>query len=399
MPATIIRKRLQIQPAGRTGIDRSVAFVVGDASAEERRKLRGAVFTVVDQLDASRRFGDLYAMAKEAVAKGEVPGFLDALDRREGNPTTTETTFEAFSEEWTKTCVDNSDLRESQVESDKSILKNHLVPYFGRFALRHVDVRMVDRYKAEKRAQKHQYGEGYSPHTINNHLSVVHRIFEKAIAYGLAEKNPVTKSAWMSRDTTTEESRAWLTPEEETKVVAVLRSTWKVTEPERYMPVLTQLVVGMRFGELRALEKADLDFTAPGIWVRRSKARKTVTTPKNKKARFHAIPRELAEELKVWMLRTEGQLLFPGARGKHLQNNTMNRWYRELCALAGVPPISSHGARHTSGSSYAMLGASQKMIASLLGHTDTSATEKYTHMQVSATAPIVEQRWRALAGE
>lgn len=56
-----------------------------------------------------------------------------------------------------------------------------------------------------------------------------------------------------------------------------------------------------------------------------------------------AIPRALAEEPKSWMLRTERQLLFPGPGGGSLSNNTLNRWYRELCREAGVREISSHG--------------------------------------------------------
>ena len=96
------------------------------------------------------------------------------------------------------------------------------------------------------------------------------------------------------------------------------------------------------------------------------------------------------------MLKTEGQLLFPGPDGGPLANNSLNRWYRELAHEAGILEITSHGARHTSGSSYAVMGASQKAIAVMLGHADTKATERYTHLQVGATAPLVEARWARL---
>jgi acetyl-CoA carboxylase carboxyltransferase component len=42
-----------------------------------------------------------------------------------------------------------------------------------------------------------------------------------------------------------------------------------------------------------------------------------------------------------------------------LSNKVLNRWYRELAAEAGVRRITSHGARHTAGSSYAVMGAEQ----------------------------------------
>jgi len=81
------------------------------------------------------------------------------------------------------------------------------------------------------------------------------------------------------------------------------------------------------------------------IWVRRSMARTKVSTPKGKKARFHVVPRGLAEELRKWMLSTEGQLLFPDPRGGHLSNKVLNRWYRELSEEAASlgSPATVHG--------------------------------------------------------
>ncbi|MEK6608075.1 MAG: tyrosine-type recombinase/integrase [Myxococcota bacterium] len=160
--------------------------------------------------------------------------------------------------------------------------------------------------------------------------------------------------------------------------------------------MLVQLILGLRFSELRALEKRDLDLTVPGVWIRRAPARREVTTPKNKRARFHVIPRDLAEELRRWMLRTDGQLLFPAVEGGPLPNNVLNRWYTALAVEAGVRRITSHGARHTSGSSYAMMGVGQKVIARLLGHADTAATERYTHVADGATKALVEARWARL---
>ena len=188
---------------------------------------------------------------------------------------------------------------------------------------------------------------------------------------------------------------AWWTPAEEAKAIAALEA-WRTPMPDARLTIMTQLLTGVRFSELRAFEKRDLDLTAPGLWVRRSMARRAVGTTKNKHARFQVIPRDLATELHEWMLRTEGQLVLPDPREGHLSNKVLNRWYRELAKAAGVKVITSHGARHSAGSSYAVMGVGQKMIAKLLGHSDTGATERYTHIQVEQTAPMVEARWAAL---
>jgi integrase len=50
------------------------------------------------------------------------------------------------------------------------------------------------------------------------------------------------------------------------------------------------------------------------------------------------------------------------------------------------------------GSSYAVMGAGQKVIATLLGHSDSATTERYTHVAPSATAALVEARWLRLGG-
>lgn len=380
---------------GRRGIDRSICYVVGELSDAEQRKARGVLFPVASRVDALKTHTELVKMARQACAESTQDAFLDALDRRvrtkDWGPV-----FNTFAWEWHKTCVVGAARRESEIESVKSVIKLHLEPAFGKLPVSAIDARRIDRYKAEKLAQQHQYNRGYSPKTINNHLGVLHRIFEKAIEYGHIEKNPVTKRSWMKADRTAEDSRPWWTPDEERAVFAALEE-WRSTDPHLYFAIKTQLVLGVRFAELRALAKDDLDLRTPGIWIRRSQARKVVSTPKNKKARFQVLPRALADELRPWSLRTPGQLLFPASSGISLPNNVLNRAYSRLAIKAGVRRITSHGARHTSGSSYAVLGAGQKMIAMLLGHADMQSTERYTHVQVDATRAIVEARWRAVS--
>lgn len=65
----------------------------------------------------------------------------------------------------------------------------------------------------------------------------------------------------------------------------------------------------------------------------------------------------------------------------------------------GARQCTGYGARHTSGSSYAVMGVGQRVIATLLGHADVGTTQRYTHVDaVSATQPLVEERWRRLNG-
>ena len=70
----------------------------------------------------------------------------------------------------------------------------------------------------------------------------------------------------------------------------------------------------------------------------------------------------------------------PRGVDRRLTNNVLSSWYAKLADEAGVRRITSHSASHTAGSSYAVMGAGPKAIASLLGHADTSAPERCTHV-------------------
>ena len=97
-------------------------------------------------------------------------------------------------------------------------------------------------------------------------------------------------------------------------------------------------------------------------------------------------------------MRTEHQLFVPDPCGGVLANKVLNRRCCDLATESGVRHITSHRARHTAGSSYAVMGAGQKVIGALLGHSDSASTERHTHVAQSATAALVQARWLRLGG-
>lgn len=109
--------------------------------------------------------------------------------------------------------------------------------------------------------------------------------------------------------------------------------------------------------------------------MRRSVARKQVGTTKNKRAGFQVIPRDLADELHQWVQQGDDTLLLPDPRGGYLSNKVLHRWYRELAAEAAVKRLTSHGARHSAGSSYAVRGVGQTIPAAK-PHTDGASHQK-----------------------
>lgn len=61
-------------------------------------------------------------------------------------------------------------------------------------------------------------------------------------------------------------------------------------DPVRYLALLVQVITGMRFGELRALRKENLDLTVPGLWVRPTGyPNKSLTSTSNARAIFASV--------------------------------------------------------------------------------------------------------------
>lgn len=394
----IIKRRLRLRPRpGGTSIDRWINFVVGEVDDDQVATLRGVVFDVTSEWDVRREMNELRALAKEARAEGREDDFLNALDAR-GAPQGREVgpTFAEFAEEWEQVVLIADNVTAAELESTRSILRLHLVPFFGKRRLGAIDRRQIDRFKAQQRQAEHQFGTGYAASTINNQLSVLRRVLSRAQAYGLIQQVPMDESVWM-RTERVEDDENWL-PEEDEQRLALFLWENRGARPARYLALLVQLIAGLRFSELRALEKSDLDIQASGLHIRRSRSRRVTGTPKNKQARFQPLPAELVDALRRYMLSTDGQLLFTGVGGGHLSNNVLNRWLRAACREAGVREVTSHGLRRTAGSSYGLMGVSQKGIASMLGHQDTKATERYVRVHDGHRRRLVHDRWSRLGG-
>lgn len=58
--------------------------------------------------------------------------------------------------------------------------------------------------------------------------------------------------------------------------------------------------------------------------------------------------------------------------------------------------VTTHGLRRTAGSSYGFMGEGQKAIASMLGHADMKATERYVRVHERQLQTLVTERWNRL---
>ncbi|HLX14580.1 MAG TPA: site-specific tyrosine recombinase XerD [Bradyrhizobium sp.] len=150
---------------------------------------------------------------------------------------------------------------------------------------------------------------------------------------------------------------------------------------------------GLRVSELVALPLSAARSDARMIVVR-GKGNKERLVPLNKASR-RAMADYLAamEALKQTKkkIAAGSKWLFPSSgESGHLTRQHFARDLKELAALAGLAPrlVSPHVLRHAFASHLLHNGADLRIVQTLLGHTDISTTQIYTH--------VVEERLKSL---
>jgi integrase/recombinase XerD len=150
---------------------------------------------------------------------------------------------------------------------------------------------------------------------------------------------------------------------------------------------------GLRVSELVALPRSAAQRDARMIMVR-GKGNKERLVPLNEASR-----QAMAEYLAA-LQAPKGEKKRPAAGSKwlfpsfgesgHLTRQHFARDLKELAAAAGLPPrlVSPHVLRHAFASHLLHNGADLRIVQTLLGHTDISTTQIYTH--------VVEERLKSL---
>lgn len=140
--------------------------------------------------------------------------------------------------------------------------------------------------------------------------------------------------------------------------------------------VLVELLyaTGLRVSELVALERKLLTGDASYLTIT-GKGGKERIVPLNDRAR---------DALRAWAEQTErGKYLFPanGAEG-HLSRQVFARDLKQLARDAGLSAelVSPHVLRHAFASHLLQHGADLRVVQMLLGHSDISTTQIYTHV-------------------
>src|SRR5574337_317472 len=223
----------------------------------------------------------------------------------------------------------------------------HLTAAFGPRPLTELTRSDIEAYLARRR------DSGAAPGTVNRERTVLSHIFNRAILWGMVEKNPVTGTERSEEHTS--EPRP-LTPDEEARLLPVL--------PAHYLPFVTLAMnTGLRLGELRAQTWKDIDLEQGTLTVTRPKSGKREVLPLNQTSR----------RLLASMERT-GPLVFPRIPRK------LSDLFIRYAKKAGLEGVTFHCLRDTFISRLAPHVSAPSLMA-LARHRDYRTTRRYLKVE------------------
>jgi integrase len=244
------------------------------------------------------------------------------------------------------------------------------------------------------------------PVTVNHKINYLKIALNKAVSWGLLQKNPLA-----SVKPTKVDNRSivrYLSDEEDVRLRDALdareekhrkqRNSFNQWRTERgYEPfpeysdngcvdhlkplVLLALNTGLRRGELFNLKWADISFDRNILTVQGK-------TAKSGKTRHVPLADEASEILKLWSEKPQiSEYVFPSADGGVL-DNIKSSWTR-LMKDAEIKNFRFHDCRHTFASRLVMRGVDLNTVRELLGHSSIEMTLRHAHLAPEKLASAI----------
>lgn len=194
-------------------------------------------------------------------------------------------------------------------------------------------------------------------------------------------------------------------PREERPVLTVVQ-VFRLAElvPARHrVLILVATFASLRFGEVTALRRADVDTANGTVSVRQAftevRGRGLVLGPPKSRAgiRTVALPRSvipaLAGHLAEHVEPGPASLVFTGPKGAAIRRGNFNPlvgWGKAVAEL-GVPGLHFHDLRHTGNTLAAGAGASTKDLMARMGHDSVEAALIYQHATAQADQAVADK--------
>ncbi|MGO9298703.1 MAG: tyrosine-type recombinase/integrase [Streptosporangiaceae bacterium] len=287
------------------------------------------------------------------------------------NPDNGLVTFGEYATAWIE---ERPGLRPSTIEVYRYLLIRHLLPTLGSRPVAEIRDAQVRRWR------KKLIDSGASAASAAKTYRLLRAIMNTAVDDGIIRRNPCrVRGAGQDRS-----------PERQVLTVSQVYALADAVG-ERYRALILLAVFGsLRWGELAALRRMDIDITTRSVTVHRSLTELPGggyhfgPTKSAAGQRVVAIPdsikRDVASHLVRFTAPGDDSLVFTSPTGAPLRHGNFRRriWLPAL-ASTGLPGTHFHDLRHTGNTLMAGAGANLRELMERMGHSSTRAALIYLH--------------------
>ena len=228
-----------------------------------------------------------------------------------------------------------------------------IAAFFGNVYLRDITVKHIEEYRdAQKKA-------GLSDGTINRRMACLKGMFNKAIAWDLADTNPVKKVKFKKE---TNQRIRYLEEAELTKLL-------ENSSPRLQAIIKFAVNTGMRKGEIQKMKWQDVDIEKNMI---------TIPETKNGYIRYVPINQTVRDVLISVPKHKDSPFVFGDKRTGKPYN--FRKAFQTALENSEITDFRFHDLRHTFASYLAMRGVDLNTIRELLGHRSIAMTLRYSHL-------------------
>lgn len=320
--------------------------------------------------------------ARNFVTKEQAQRFQREVNAgQHGEAKIDEPTFAEFADRWLR---DHAAVAKSPttVAVDRMWLGRHLKPYFEGRTMRSLAKADYVALRAALAAKKTERGKRpLRPKTVNHLLTLAKTITAAAYDWDVIPTDPFKGQANL-RDV--EHPLAYWTAEQRDRFVR----RCAVRDPDFAELVFVATATGLRKGELKALQRGQLDLDGRRIRVDATYSEPLKRRlPRSKNGEVGYVPMAAAVyECLVTRrdLAPDAPVFRPG-----LFSDAYAR-LRRRCKEYGVPVIRFHDLRHTFASLLAMGGQPLYTVQQLMRHKTSQMTERYAHLAPDYLGQAVE---------
>lgn len=289
---------------------------------------------------------------------------LAEINRPDRRPLRSET-FSQFCDWWTKNVLPQ--FKPSTQEGYGSQVRNHLLPFFGKYLMKDIQWQIIQSFIQEAQA---------CARTRKNMVYTLKAMWNSARAGGWVNHDPFED---LKTPTADDPAEFFYTPEEAKLIIANAEGQFKTM-------YWIAAETGIRAGELLGLCLSNIQLDNCMIRITQSVWRGIIQQPKTKRAkRPIAITAELAEHIRSYLSTwkpNEKNLLFAKPSGKPWTPGFVRRYYlKPLCDKLDIQTAGLKAFRHCSATMMDRAGVPLKVRQERLGHHPGSAVTMvhYTH--------------------